>query len=56
MTPELTGQNDEPRAVVITIQGFPPVDDAALVRLSDLNEGWSFERDDDGNILVAPNH
>jgi Uma2 family endonuclease len=42
--------------MVTTIKGFPPVDDATLERLSRLNEGWSFERDDDGNVLMAPNH
>ena len=34
---------------------FPPVSDEELVRLSDRNPGWQFERDDDGATLVSPN-
>jgi Uma2 family endonuclease len=31
-----------------------PLDDAALERVSELNPGWRFERDDDGGLVVSP--
>ena len=38
----------------MTLVGFPPVSDGDLMRLGDLNPGWSFERDDEGAITVSP--
>jgi Uma2 family endonuclease len=38
----------------MTLVGFPAVTDADLMRLGNLNPGWSFERDDEGGIVVSP--
>jgi Uma2 family endonuclease len=38
----------------MTLVGFPPVSDAVLMRLGEMNPGWSFERDDEGAIEVSP--
>jgi Uma2 family endonuclease len=38
----------------MTLVGFPPVSDADLMRLGELNPGWSFERDDEGAIVLSP--
>jgi len=38
----------------MVLVGFPPVSDEDLVRLGELNPGWSFERDDDGATIVSP--
>jgi heme/copper-type cytochrome/quinol oxidase subunit 1 len=38
----------------MTLVGFPPVTDAVLMQLSEMNHGWSFERDDEGAIEVTP--
>ena len=38
----------------MTLVGFPPVSDADLMKLGELNPGWHFERDDEGSIAVSP--
>jgi Uma2 family endonuclease len=38
----------------MTFVGFPSVTDADLLRLGELNPGWSFERNDEGAIEVCP--
>lgn len=38
----------------MTLVGFPPVSDAGLIRLGELNPGWHFERDDEGATEVTP--
>ena len=38
----------------MTLVGFLPATDAVLVRLGEMNPGWSFERDDEGAIEVSP--
>jgi Uma2 family endonuclease len=38
----------------MTVVGFPPISDADLMRLGDLNPGWSFERNDEGSISMSP--
>ena len=38
----------------MNLVGFPHVSDEELVRLGELNSGWSFERDDDGTTIMSP--
>jgi len=38
----------------MNLVGFPHVSDEELVRLGELNPGWSFERDDDGTTTMSP--
>ncbi len=42
--------------MLTTIVGLPRLTDAELEELGRLNEGWSFERDDDGRTIMAPMH
>lgn len=40
----------------IALVGLPPITDDALERIGRRNEGWAFERDDEGILLVSPTH
>ena len=42
--------------MLTTIVGLPRLTDAELEELGRLNEGWSFERDDDGRTIMSPMH
>jgi len=40
--------------MAIALAGLPRLPDDDLERISRLNPGWAFERDDDGVLLVSP--
>ncbi|GAC1301903.1 MAG: Uma2 family endonuclease [Vulcanimicrobiaceae bacterium] len=42
--------------MAIALAGLPRLSDDDLERISRLNPGWAFERDDDGVLLVSPTH
>lgn len=42
--------------MAIALAGLPRLSDDDLERISRLNPGWAFERDDEGVLLVSPTH